>query len=287
MYLAGLYSRVSYLFTPPPVDNMDLYLAGPIHHGTGAIKQEATMNLYLAGEHDTKNGRNALSEDVMVLESYYYAKDNRFITALIPKFRKFLLDSGAFTFMQGKGAAVNWDNYVDQYAEFILANNVTRYFEMDIDSIAGLREVERLRDRLETKTNRKCIPVWHKSRGKDYWIKMAKEYDYVAIGGIVSGEIKKDEFRYFPALIQMAGEHGAKVHGLGFTQLAGLTKYKFYSVDSTAWLYGNRSGFVQRFNGETLVKISAPAGMKMKARETAIYNFNEWVKFQRYAEKHL
>lgn len=245
------------------------------------------MHLYLAGEHDVKNGKNALSAGVMILESYFYAVQNRHVEGLIPQFRSLLLDSGAFTFMQNKKIKPDWDEYIQRYAEFIVKNDIKLFFELDIDSVVGLKEVERLRDKLETLTNRRCIPVWHKSRGKEYWLKMATDYDYIAIGGIVSGEITKDEYKYFPALIQLAKERGARVHGLGFTNLTGLTRYKFYSVDSTAWIYGNRSGFLQWFNGKTLEKIKAPAGMKMKSRETAIHNFNEWVKFQRYAEHNL
>lgn len=271
IYLAGLASRIHCIF-------------GKREKG---VTPQEKMDIYLAGEHPIKNGGHAVSTDVMILESYYYAKSNKYITALIPTFRKFLLDSGAFTFMQGQGGGVNWDTYISQYAEFILANNVTQFFELDIDSVVGLREVERLRDKLETLTNRRCIPVWHKARGKEYWVQMTRDYDYVAIGGIVSGEIKKDDYKYFPALIKIAHGNGAKVHGLGFTQLQGLMRYKFDSVDSTAWLYGNRSGFVQRFNGNTLIKISAPKGMKMRSRETSLFNFNEWVKFQKYAEEYL
>lgn len=267
---------------------MLLYLAGTESRPYVFLNQTGEgVHLYLAGERDVKNGKNAISADVMILESYFYAEKNKHIETLIPTFRSFLLDSGAFTFMQNKKTRLDWDEYVERYAAFIVQNDIKLFFELDIDSVVGLKEVERLRDKLETLTNRRCIPVWHKSRGKEYWLKMATEYDYVAIGGIVSGEIKKDDYKFFPALIQLAKERGAKVHGLGFTNLTGLTQYKFYSVDSTAWIYGNRSGFLQRFNGKTLEKIPAPKGMKMKSRETAIHNFNEWVKFQRYAEHHL
>lgn len=225
----------------------------------------------------------------LVLESYYYCRTNNFIPVLIPRLKGFLLDSGAFTFMQGKGV-VNWDEYVEEYAAFVKKYDIKLFFELDIDSIVGLKEVERLRKKLETLTGRKPIPVWHVSRGKDYFIKMCKEYPYVALGGIVTQEVPRAVYeKAFPWFIKTAHEHGAKIHGLGYTSIEGLHKYHFDSVDSTAWLYGNRGGYLYKFNPRTgsIDKIDAPKGMRLKSSEAAMHNFNEWVKFQEYAEKHL
>lgn len=90
----------------------------------------------------------------------------------------------------------------------------------------------------------------------------------------------------FNFLLKIAKENNCKVHGLGFTNLEGLKKYKFYSVDSTAWLYGNRGGFLYLFNGHSMDKIQ-PNGMRLKGRKAAIHNFSEWLKFSNYAENNL
>lgn len=244
------------------------------------------MQLYLAGEHSVKNGNvcHKFVDGVYILESFFYV--NKYITGLIPRLKGFLLDSGAFTFMQGQ-ASVNWEDYVRKYADYINENQVDRFFELDIDVLVGLKKVEGLRKLLEQLTGKQPIPVWHKSRGKDYFLAMAKDYPYVSIGGIVTKEITRDEHKYFPWFIDQAHAAGAKIHGLGYTNLTGLTKYKFDSVDSTSWLYGNRSGVIYRFDGRTIQKIQAPAGMGLKSREAAAHNFKEWIKFQQYAEKYL
>lgn len=225
-----------------------------------------------------------------ILESYYYCRNNAFIPALIPHIKSFLLDSGAFTFMQGK-AAVNWDSYVEEYAAYICKYNIDLFFELDIDAIVGLKEVERLRAKLEKLTGKKPIPVWHISRGKDYFVKMCKEYPYVAIGGIVTQEVPRAVYeKAFPWFIKTAHDNGAKIHGLGYTSIGGLHKYHFDSVDSTAWLYGNRGGYLYKFNPRTgmMDKYEAPQkGMRLKSTEAAMHNFLEWIKFQEYAEKHL
>ena len=250
------------------------------------------MNLYLAGEHPVKNGNCSIiggGKTCSILESYFYCRNNAHIPKLIPYLKSFLLDSGAFTFMQGN-TRVNWDEYTEEYAAFINKYDIKLFFELDIDSIVGLKEVERLRKKLEYLTGKKPIPVWHKSRGKEYFIKMCQEYPYVALGGIVTQEIPRNTYeKAFPWFIKTAHDHGAKIHGLGYTSLVNLKKYRFDSVDSTAWLYGNRGGYLYTFNpGKgTMDKIDAPPGHRLKSKEAAMHNFKEWVKFQEYAERHL
>lgn len=229
-------------------------------------------------------------KEQQILESYYYCRDNKWMPQLIPHFKEFLLDSGAFTFMQNTKTKIDWDAYLEGYADFINKNNVRNFIELDIDSLVGLQEVERLRDRLEALTGKKPIPVWHKSRGLDYFTAMAKAYPYIAVGGIVTEEIPRKKYEAaFPYFIKTAHQYGAKIHGLGYTSIEGIYKYHFDSVDSTAWLYGNRGGYLYRFNPATgkMGKIDTPQGMRLHPHKSALHNFLEWNKFQQYAEKYL
>lgn len=258
---------------------VDVYLAGTMYGNQGHMLEEFQDRLlpYL------KNNKL----EIAILESFYYADE--WTEKAIPLLDKFLLDSGAFTFMSNthKGN-INWNDYLTRYIDFINKNNVELFFELDIDVIIGHDEVKKLRSRLEKETGKKCIPVWHKSRGLEEWIRLTKDYDYVAIGGIVSKEIKPNDYKYFPKLLEIARKNHCKVHGLGFTNLKGLEKYKFYSVDSTSWTTGNRFGSIYKFNGKTMVKFNKKEGQRLAdSREVAIHNFNEWVKFQQYARTHL
>ncbi len=253
---------------------MDLYLAGQ-----WPWKKEGIYDEILYG-----NQANGLI-DVAILESFYYADD--WTEGVIPHCRRFLLDSGAFTFFSS-GKHIDWGEYLQQYIRFINKNNVQRFFELDIDVLVGYPKVLEFRRALETGTGKCCIPVWHKSRGKTEFLRMCEQYDYVAIGGIVSKEITTKEYKYFPWFIREAHARGAKIHGLGFTNLEGIRKYKFDSVDSTAWTTGNRFGAIYTFNGTTMEKVKKPEGKRLKdARASAVRNFNEWVKFQKYAERNL
>lgn len=203
---------------------------------------------------------------------------------LISEFRDFILDSGAFTYLNGADGNVDWDNYVDRYADFIIKYNVKNFIELDIDPIVGLKEVERLRTKLEAKVGRQSIPVWHKSRGKQYWLDMVREYDYVAIGGIVTREIKPSEYKFFHWLLAEAKKQDCKVHGLGFTNLKGLDEYDFYSVDSTSWTSGSRFGAIYKFNGRSLVKFDREPHQRVKTLATARNNFYEWVRYANHKE---
>lgn len=77
----------------------------------------------------------------------------------------FLLDSGAFSFMSGAKCTKNTlRNYQKKYIEFINKYDVKYFFELDVDTIFGIEFVEQLRAELESKTHKKCIPVWHKRK---------------------------------------------------------------------------------------------------------------------------
>jgi hypothetical protein len=199
-----------------------------------------------------------------------------------------MLDSGAFTFFRVGGQSINWDDWLERYADFINRNKVDLFFELDIDSLIGYEKVKYYRRKLESMTGKPCIPVWHKSRGKEEFIRMCKDYDYVALGGIVSKEFTREEYKFFPWFIDTAHKHGAKIHGLGFTSIANLPKYHFDSVDSTSWTSGNRFGIIYNFNGKTMEQHNRPENQRLAdSKATARHNFAEWVKFQKYAETHL
>lgn len=222
-----------------------------------------------------------------ILESFYYTDEDT--ERLLPYFGDFLLDSGAFTFMQGNhNGKIKWEEYIERYADFINRNKVEKFFELDIDSVVGYKKVLEYRKKLERLTSKPCIPVWHKSRGVQDFKKTCDEYGYIAIGGIVAKEITQDEYPKLPALINEAHKRGAKIHGLGFTSLNWLKVCHFDSVDSTAWTTGNRFGFVYKFTGKTMTKIDAPKGKRLgDSRKVALINYIEWIKFQKYAETHL
>lgn len=261
-------NKNSLLWMKKNVKNMDIYLAGTNGRGPMLTKQNALTK------------ENAIN--VNILLSFMYPDDE--IIRLIPYFKNFLLDSGAFTFMQGKRHQ-DFGAYTDAYIDFVKKNNIKRFFEMDIDSVIGYDKVKELRKRIEREVGRQPIPVWHVNRGKEEFLRMCDEYKYVAIGGIVGSP--PTMWRFFPWFIREAHKRGAKIHGLGFTALSALHKYHFDSVDSSSWTSGNKFGMLYHFQNGKMSKINKPPGKRVRPIETAIHNFGEWVKFAQWAENHL
>lgn len=252
------------------------------------MKIHLVPNTQMLGNGEGEGAVNAVDvfKGVNILQSFYYC-DSFTESVILPNCKHFLLDSGAFTFF-GKGKAVNWEEYIRKYAQFITKNNVERYFELDIDPLVGYRKVLEYRRMLESMTGRPCIPVWHKSRGYDEFLRMCGEYGYVAVGGIITKEIKQNEWAIFSKLIDEAHKRGAKIHGLGFTNIEGMKKYHFDSVDSTTWAAGNRFAKIYKFDGNTIKTYSRKDGQRIADHQTlSLHNFNEWKKFAAYAETHL
>lgn len=218
-----------------------------------------------------------------ILQSFYYA-DAFTENVILPNCKRFLLDSGAFTFF-GKGNDVDWNEYIRKYAAFINRNKIEHFFELDIDALIGFDKVLYYRAVLEDMTGKPCIPVWHRERGTDEFINMCEKYKYVAVGGVAKNPNGQRVTQAFPWFIKTAHEHGTKIHGLGYTSLTGLEKHKFDSVDSTAWTSGNRFGTVYRFNGRTVQTLKKQAGQRIADHGAlARHNFTEWKKFAQYAE---
>lgn len=247
------------------------------------------MKVFLAGiESFTEQERNFVQGNgINGLASFFNM--NTKTAEILPYLDNFLLDSGAYTLFTS-GRHVDWIDYIKKYSEFITAYNIRHFFELDIDSLIGYDKVVVLRKKLEDLTGKPVIPVWHKSRGKERFIEMCEEYKYVAIGGIVSKEIKRTEYPVFSYLINESHKRGCKIHGLGFTNMEGMKRYHFDSVDSTAWLAGNKFGFIYNFNGTDMVKSQVPKGHRLGKTawsDARLHNLQEWKKFCNYAEVKL
>lgn len=251
------------------------------------------MMIFLAGtECFTKENRYLMPQSKYILTSFYSV--SKWQIPYIHKVDKFFLDSGAYTlFSTGHSMTMSdWENYTDRLGDFINENDIKYFFEVDVDRIIGLEAVEYLRRRLETRTGKKCIPVWHKNRGWDYFEKMCYEYPFVAIGGVAGNPDGKKIEKFFPKFIDCAHSYGTRIHGLGYTNTAKLPLYHFDSVDSTSWSSGYRFGTINKFNGKRIINIQTPDGMRIKSKDGYLtkvqkLGFDEWCKYQRWADTHI
>lgn len=239
------------------------------------------MKLFLAGVEGSYSWL-PLDESKYILSSYAYI--NKGLAEHIKKWDMFLLDSGAFTFRK-KSGNVNWNNYIDGYIKFINEYDVDYFFELDIDNIIGYENVLTLRKKLEQGTGKRCIPVWHTTRGLENYEQLCREYDYIALGS--STEYKqKENHRLLKHLLRVARQNDCRVHGLGFTSKM-IKECDFYSVDSTTW-DGYRYGTLYLYQNGNIKTIKPPKnkGLTRNHRAVTTYNFLEWCKYQRYMENH-
>lgn len=211
------------------------------------------------------------------LGSYFYV-DN-WHSQHLHDFKSFLLDSGAFSFLYaGKRPKLGWEDYVRGYSRYISEHDVHLFMELDIDDVIGYEGVKTLRAMLERETSRRCIPVWHVSRGLEEWRRMCGEYEYVAIGGLAGGAGRKRVYKYLHRLTDIAHEYGVKVHGLGCSSPLTMNSYGFDTVDSTSWMMGAFTRTIYRWNGATMDKMPVPSGKKVLQDKVARHNFTEYVK---------
>ena len=256
------------------------------------------MKIFLAGLYSHMNYlfTKDLPFPLYILETFYTLKTNskkkdKFMNLVKNNAKDFLLDSGAFSFMHSFQhiKPKDMEKYIEMYINFIKKYDVKYFFEMDVDSLFGLKVVEEYRKYIEKETNKKSIPVWHNSRGLDYWDYMIDNYDYIAIGGItLKQSINKEKYlKLLNKLVIKAHKKNVKVHGLGFTKLQQLNRAYFDSVDSTSWIkspsYGNT--FRIDINKNMMVGKTKPKGARRKDRELIIHSFEKWVYLQKKMSK--
>ena len=93
-----------------------------------------------------------------------------------------ILDSGAFTFMNGKKISKSeMDSYCQRYIDFVKKYHIRNYVELDVDALFGTEQAMKYREKLESKIGYQCIPIWHKERGMQAFKQDVKKYDYIGI----------------------------------------------------------------------------------------------------------
>lgn len=249
------------------------------------------MKIYLASTHEglTVKAREhfiQVGKPKYILETFFNG-EKKCVNALknVEK-ENFLLDSGAFSFMNGQECSKNQIlEYTERYIQLINKYKIENYFELDVDTIFGIDFVEEIRKKLEKETNRECIPVWHKSRGIDYYKKMVERYKYIAIGGLVF-HVKKQELSAIKKMVTYAKQKGVKVHGLGFAKTRELPEWDWWSVDSSSWTKAAGRGQQRHiFNGKYIEAHRIEnEGKKIMLSDLAAANGIEWCKYQRYME---
>ncbi|KXH69809.1 MAG: hypothetical protein AM326_01680 [Candidatus Thorarchaeota archaeon SMTZ-45] len=153
-----------------------------------------------------------------------------------------LLDSGAYSAKtQGKKLDI------DDYIEYIRANEdvFDKYFNLDVIGDGDKSYQNYLYLRMK---GLEPIPVWHAETSPEFLTHYLKMSEYIAIGAIsvMSNErtIRSLDNIWREYLIDEKGYPVCKIHGFGLTSVLIMTRYPWYSVDSTSWVQFGRYGVV-------------------------------------------
>lgn len=244
------------------------------------------IELYLGVSPNIDDEKRLRDNGVLFLLQTYFQmrqwKDDRVEKHIQTPKISFMLDSGAFTFMNS-GVKVDWKQYVNEYIDFINKWDIKYFIELDLYGILGVEKTEKIRKRIEQKTGKKPIPVYHGTMPISYLRKLCSEYPYIAIsatGTIAPSKWVKNK-KLLKQVVKIAHNYGCKVHGLGYTRLSELNNPEigFDSIDSTAWLSGTRFGIKYSFKNGILKR------EKTKQRMTRNYlndvNAIIWCKLQK------
>lgn len=185
------------------------------------------------------------------------------------------LDSGAFSaYTQG----IEIDIY--SYIDFIKKNK--KYIETyaNLDAIGDPAKTLK-NQRIMEKAGLRPLPCFHYGEPVKYLHTYLKEYDYIALGGMVPISTKNlkpwlDDL-FSNHLCDQKGNPKAKIHGFGMTALSLMLRYPWYSVDSTSWVVAGRMGGIlipKKTNGKydytknphkVTVSAKSPANKKKEA----------------------
>lgn len=130
--------------------------------------------------------------------------------------------------------------YIDNYAEFVKKYRVAIDYYSNVDAIPNPELTWRNQQYLES-LSLNPVPVFHYPCDLK-WLKhyMDEGYDYIALGGMV-GSVRQEACKHWLDNVfrfvcdQPSRLPKVKLHGFGITNFNHLTRYPWYSVDSTAW----------------------------------------------------
>lgn len=175
-------------------------------------------------------------------------------------FQTYFLDSGAF------GAWTRNESLdVVKYGEYIKKNLKYINIYANLDDKNSIETTEKNFKYLKS-IWLNPLPVWSMNWNNLDWLrKLFDEYDYVAIGSIAweggsreafANNLKKIFKIQFSYWKNPDGSMKKKMHWFGTTMVDFLTKFPWYSTDSSTWTNGARFGVFQIFNWKQLINIS-------------------------------
>jgi len=169
-----------------------------------------------------------------VLGSFWYFRTQaELIRSWIDKGIDVFIDSGAFS-AENSGRKID----IQDYCNFVRSSGAKLYAGLDV---IGDAEQTMKNMRYMEAQELHPMPTFHMGGSIDDLRKMYAEYDYIALGGMV---FKSGRERYCDEIwgTILREKPTLRVHGFGMTNVELMTRYPWYSVDSSTYKDGRRFG---------------------------------------------
>jgi hypothetical protein len=141
------------------------------------------------------------------------------------------IDSGAFSAFS-LGSKID----IDVYIEFCRNTDANYYAVLDV---IGNPEGTLTNQLYMESKGVSPVPCFHYGEDFKYLDYYCKNYEFVAIGGLVPIN-KSAKERWLDMVFSKYPNH--KFHGFGLTSAELVTRYPWFSVDSSSWLSGGKTG---------------------------------------------
>jgi len=178
--------------------------------------------------------KRAVEEVTDALDSYHYINNERMTKRIRSTGRKIFLDSGAFSsFTQGVKVDIN------RYCRFIHKHGDLFEQVSVLDAIGDPKQTYFNQMEME-RQGIVPIPCYHYGESPDVLAHYIDHYPYISIGGMVpisTPQLKVWLDRLWDMhLVNPDGTPKAKIHGFGMTSVPLMSRYPWYSVDSSSWV---------------------------------------------------
>lgn len=207
-------------------------------------------------------------EPIKILSSFHYFKKVDF-DKLIGNFKVkplIFADSGAYS-AASQGVPVR----VEEYAEWLQQwkSHFTVYSNLDV--IRDPKASAKNQAILERK-GLEPIPVFH--TGSDFveLDRLAKDYPYIALGGMV-GQSRPACLKWAATCMKRTQKYQTKFHGFGMTSREVIEKLPWYSVDSSSWVSGAKFGNLTLFDGRKWHKAQVGNEKQIRAIASVIRSY--------------
>jgi hypothetical protein len=201
-------------------------------------------------------GRGAKGLRLRILLSYFYFRDfdlDHLVDDIFDGAAEvdIFVDSGAYSAATG-GGSINPNEYIEWVCKWQHRLTIASAPDVIGDPVATERDTKLM---LAAGLTVPTLPVYHVGEPWPLLERMAKEHDYIALGGMVpyskNGKFLRawctKAFKYIP--------RATRVHGFGMTNWTMMQAFPWYSVDSSSWTSGVRYGQFQLFERGRMIEV--------------------------------